>query len=153
MKSFVQVSNTLPTDSIEVDWQDCEKDRQVLGTLDFSLHRPSPGESFGGVCAWQYYIFPSYLSFIYILLLHPRIDEHSSILQHRLPYGYIANVCVEKSARKQGIASALLERAVQIGRDWGKFAFFILICTFIRIFYETYQCCDFFVHVSYHKYS
>ncbi|XP_024390130.1 GCN5-related N-acetyltransferase 6, chloroplastic isoform X2 [Physcomitrium patens] len=86
------VSNTLPTDSIEVDWQDCEKDRQVLGTLDFSLHRPSPGESFGG---------------------------------HRLPYGYIANVCVEKSARKQGIASALLERAVQIGRDWGLNAIYV----------------------------
>ncbi|XP_024390127.1 GCN5-related N-acetyltransferase 6, chloroplastic isoform X1 [Physcomitrium patens] len=89
---LVAVSNTLPTDSIEVDWQDCEKDRQVLGTLDFSLHRPSPGESFGG---------------------------------HRLPYGYIANVCVEKSARKQGIASALLERAVQIGRDWGLNAIYV----------------------------
>lgn len=64
----------------------------MLGTLDFSLHRPSPGESFGG---------------------------------HRLPYGYIANVCVEKSARKQGIASALLERAVQIGRDWGLNAIYV----------------------------
>ncbi|XP_024390132.1 GCN5-related N-acetyltransferase 6, chloroplastic isoform X4 [Physcomitrium patens] len=42
-----------------------------------------------------------------------------------LPYGYIANVCVEKSARKQGIASALLERAVQIGRDWGLNAIYV----------------------------
>lgn len=44
----------------------------------------------------------------------------SFILQQGLPYGYIANVCVDKSSRKQGIASTLMECAVQVGRSWGK---------------------------------
>lgn len=49
--SVVQVSKVLPKDAVDLTWQDGGKETRVLGTLDVSLHHPSPGEAFGGVCA------------------------------------------------------------------------------------------------------
>ncbi|KAG0630610.1 hypothetical protein M758_1G191800 [Ceratodon purpureus] len=89
---LVAVSKVLPKDAVDLTWQDGGKETRVLGTLDVSLHHPSPGEAFGG---------------------------------QGLPYGYIANVCVDKSSRKQGIASTLMESAVQVGRKWGLNAIYV----------------------------
>lgn len=89
---LVAVSKVLPKDAGDLTWQDGGKETRVLGTLDVSLHHPSPGEAFGG---------------------------------QGLPYGYIANVCVDKSSRKQGIASTLMECAVQVGRSWGLNAIYV----------------------------
>jgi len=89
---LVAVSKDLPKDAVDLTCQDGENVTRVLGSLDVSLHHPSPGEAFGG---------------------------------QGLPYGYIANVCVDKSARKQGIASTLMECAVQVGRDWGLNAIYV----------------------------
>jgi hypothetical protein len=51
MGSVVQVSKVLPKDAGDLTWQDGGKETRVLGTLDVSLHHPSLGEAFGGVCA------------------------------------------------------------------------------------------------------
>ncbi len=45
------MSKALPKDTVDLTWQDGEVVTRVLGTLDVSLHYPSPGEAFGGVCA------------------------------------------------------------------------------------------------------
>jgi len=51
MELVVQVSKALPKDAVDLTWQDGENVTRVLGSLDVSLHHPSPGEAFGGVCA------------------------------------------------------------------------------------------------------
>lgn len=86
---LVAVLEALPKDTIGLNGKNVTR---VLGTLDVSLHHPSPGKAFGG---------------------------------QGLPYGYISNVCVEKSARKQGIASTLMECAVKVGRNWGLNAIYV----------------------------
>lgn len=58
-----------------------------------------------------------------VSLHHPSAGE--AFGGQGLPYGYISNVCVDKSARKQGIASTLMECAVQVGRDWGLNAIYV----------------------------
>jgi ribosomal protein S18 acetylase RimI-like enzyme len=40
-------------------------------------------------------------------------------MQQPQKYGYIANLCVHKSARRRGIASALLQVAMKVIQNWG----------------------------------
>ncbi|PSS20770.1 N-acetyltransferase san [Actinidia chinensis var. chinensis] len=74
--------------------------KSVVGTLDLSIRYLLPGETFPG----ERVKFPLFCS----------IDRTG---QSR--YGYIANLCVAKSARRQGIASNMLHFAVNLAKSNG----------------------------------
>ena len=44
-----------------------------------------------------------------------------SIMEPEHQYGYIANVCVTRLARRKGIASSLLDVAIKAAKCWSKF--------------------------------
>lgn len=70
---------------------------RVVGTLDISIRQLLRGETF------------------------PKEVANTSLLANIEPErrcGYIANVCVSMSARRQGIASSLLEVAVTAAKSW-----------------------------------
>ncbi|XAR67193.1 Peptide alpha-N-acetyltransferase [Bertholletia excelsa] len=74
--------------------------KSILGTLDLSIGHLLPGETFSGERVQA----PPFCS----------IDRTS---QNR--YGYIANLCVAKSARCQGIATNMMYFAVQLAKSGG----------------------------------
>ncbi|XP_047322803.1 uncharacterized protein LOC124926596 [Impatiens glandulifera] len=71
--------------------------KSVVGTLDLNIRSLLPGETFPG-------------------------EREASVfcnMNNGIQYGYIANVCVAKSARRQGIASNMVPFAVQLARENG----------------------------------
>ncbi|OMO67191.1 hypothetical protein CCACVL1_20719 [Corchorus capsularis] len=72
--------------------------KSVVGTLDFSIRYLLQGESFPGECAKA--------SFCSIIRTHNK-------------YAYVSNLCVAKSARRQGIASNMLYFAIELARESG----------------------------------
>ncbi|CAK9861723.1 unnamed protein product [Sphagnum jensenii] len=73
----------------------------VVGTLDVSLRQVSQAEAFLG-------------STPDVVVVPLGIN-----MQQPQNYGYIANLCVHKSARRRGIASALLQVAMKVIQNWG----------------------------------
>ena len=51
-------------------------------------------------------------------MLEHLVADNSLLLQQGLPYGYIANLCVDRSARQRGVGSALMQRVLNIAREW-----------------------------------
>lgn len=89
----------------------------VVGTLDLSIRHLSHGETFPGVQQAYFYSSP-------VFRLHqktPALFFQEGIKaplfclvdrEESSRYGYITNLCVAKSARRQGIASRMLQFAV-----------------------------------------
>lgn len=73
--------------------------KSVVGTLDLNIRCLLPGETYPG--EKQASAFGNF-------------NRNNGI-----QYGYIANVCVSKSARRQGIASNMVPFAVQLARENG----------------------------------
>ncbi|KAL1566853.1 N-terminal methionine N(alpha)-acetyltransferase NatE [Salvia divinorum] len=74
------------------------KSESVAGTLDLSIQHLSHGETFPR--EW---------------LMHPLLrllDTKPSTC-----YGYIANLCIAKYARRQGVASSMLEYAISVAKS------------------------------------
>ncbi|XP_057806625.1 GCN5-related N-acetyltransferase 6, chloroplastic-like isoform X1 [Salvia miltiorrhiza] len=74
--------------------------KSVAGTLDLSIQHLSHGQTFPGE-----------------RLKHPLVcllDRKSSIC-----YGYIANLCIAKSARRQGVATTMLRYAISAANSNG----------------------------------
>ncbi|KAH7287221.1 hypothetical protein KP509_32G044600 [Ceratopteris richardii] len=70
---------------------------RVIGTLDVSVRQLVRGEAFS-----KEVVTASLFTF----------------MEHERKCGYIANVCVARSARRQGVASNLLEVAIKAAKSW-----------------------------------
>lgn len=116
---FVAVSSP-PEDITEGTVQHGTALQTTLGTLDLSLRQLSPWELMPGVqiqgsnsISWQ--------SLWRLLISQPLSEGEESLKANRkaVTYGYIANVCVQKKARRRGIAYGLLLLAIEAAKDWG----------------------------------
>ncbi|CAM6124830.1 unnamed protein product [Calypogeia fissa] len=74
---------------------------RVVGTLDLSVRQLSHGETFPGDS------------------IRATLSVGAPGFRGSHQYGYIANVCVTKAARQNGIGSSLLRMAINAGKDWG----------------------------------
>ncbi|KAL7091879.1 hypothetical protein ACP275_12G130800 [Erythranthe tilingii] len=74
--------------------------KSVVGTLDLSIRYLSHGENFPGER-----VIPPLFCLVY--------------RERRSRYGYISNLCVAKSTRRQGIASSMLKFAVTSAKEHG----------------------------------
>lgn len=95
--------------------------KSVVGTLDLSIRQLLQGENFPGeqVRASMY--------------------KSSSKSGHSHRYGYVANVCVAKFARRQGIASNMLQLAVEIAKSSGVKDVFIHVNTNNKVAQQLYK--------------
>ncbi|KAJ7529137.1 hypothetical protein O6H91_15G035300 [Diphasiastrum complanatum] len=73
----------------------------VIGTLDITVRQLMHGEAFPGD------------------ITRSSLSVGVSALQRPHRYGYIANMCVTKTSRNKGIASSLVQVAIEAGKDWG----------------------------------
>lgn len=92
----------------------------VVGTLDLSIQHFKHGETFPG--EW---------------LKHPLlclIERKASIY-----YAYIANLCVAKSARRQGVATCMLEYAISTAKANGAQKVFVHVHTHNKPARDLYQ--------------
>ncbi|XP_028124727.1 probable N-acetyltransferase san [Camellia sinensis] len=94
--------------------------KSVVGTLDLSIRYLLPGETFPGEMVKA----PLFCS----------IDRTG---QNR--YSYIANLCVSKSARRQGIAMNMLYFAVKLAKSNGAQQVFVHVHRKNRPAQELYQ--------------
>lgn len=102
--------------------------KSVVGTLDLSIRYLLHGETFPGVQCYETPCQPV----IFTLFFAPLVTKF--LIQERVKaplfcsinrtshnrYGYVANLCVAKSARRQGIASNMLHLAVKSATSDGK---------------------------------
>lgn len=93
----------------------------VVGTLDLSIRQLLQGETFPG----EHVGASVYMS--------------SSKSGHSHRYGYVANVCVSKFARRQGIASNMLQLAVEIAKSSGVKDVFIHVNTNNKVAQQLYK--------------
>eukprot|EP01018_Ginkgo_biloba_P029075 Gb_15539 [translate_table: standard] len=92
----------------------------VVGTLDLSIRQLLQGETFPGeqvrTCVYM--------------------SSNKSGRPHR--YGYVANVCVAKFARRQGIASNMLELAIDAAKSCGVKELFVHVNTNNKVAQQLY---------------
>ncbi|XP_057834216.1 GCN5-related N-acetyltransferase 6, chloroplastic isoform X4 [Cryptomeria japonica] len=93
----------------------------IVGTLDLSIRQLLQGETFPGEQAG---------SSIYM-------SGSKSGCSHR--YGYVANVCVAKFARRQGIGSNMLQLAIEIAKSSGLKDVFVHVNTNNKIAQQLYR--------------
>ncbi|KAI4376492.1 hypothetical protein MLD38_014248 [Melastoma candidum] len=89
--------------TVWMDWDNVKHlvPRSVVGTLDLSIRRLSLGETFPGER-----VRPPFFC---------RIEG----TRHNSTYGYIANLCVAKSARCQGIATSMMKFTIELAKASG----------------------------------
>ncbi|KAK9149210.1 hypothetical protein Scep_007967 [Stephania cephalantha] len=79
--------------------------KNVVGTLDLSIRHLLHGETFPGVQS---------VSFLYKFEEHVEVSTFSSVSRMSPErYGYIANLCVAQLARRNGIATNLVQFAIK----------------------------------------
>lgn len=108
--------------------------KSVVGTLDLSVRHLLHGETFPGVCCRLLNAKCNLICHQTNQAICSSANEVKFLSQERIKapffccinktdpnrYGYVANLCVAKSARRQGIASSMLHLALESAKSNGK---------------------------------